>query len=158
MPSSPPRSHRVRERDTLTLQEYFTTDRAPLRGASMRARDQSSGVAGMIRVTRDKAKLRGVDYVMFWVWWLEPPIFSNEKASVCGAYWDPELKSWNSQKRPFGAPAPTPAVQAFYATYRFAVDKGFPAIWIDDPDRRFGYVDVEPWVRNGLIDYLDDHS
>jgi hypothetical protein len=38
MPSSPPRSHRIRERDKLTLQEYFTTGRAPLRGASMRAR------------------------------------------------------------------------------------------------------------------------
>jgi hypothetical protein len=38
MPSSPPRSHRVRERDKPTVQEYFTTDRAPLRGASMRAR------------------------------------------------------------------------------------------------------------------------
>jgi hypothetical protein len=150
MPSSPPRRHRVRERDKLILQGYFTTDRAPLRGASMRARDQSSGVAGMIRVSRDWAKLRD-DHSVEFVVRLEHPIDPNGKARVCWAYWDPYVGSWNGQNQPL--------MQAFEATYKFASDNRFSAIWIRDVD-----VDtVGLWVpsgliENGLIDYLDDHS
>jgi hypothetical protein len=107
----------------------------------------------MIRVARDKAKLGDTSFIRFWVW-LEPSNSSNEKASVCGGYWDPVSGSWNSQKQPI--PDPTPATQAFELIRQFALKKGFSAIWIDDARRLF--VDVGLWVRNGLIDYLDDHS
>jgi hypothetical protein len=39
--------------------------------------------------------------------------------------------------------------QAFGIARRYAEAMGISAIWIDDPDRLF---DVEPWVRQGLID------
>jgi hypothetical protein len=102
----------------------------------------------MIRVTRDRVKLRDVPFIEFRMW-EERPIFPNEKASVCGGHWDPVLRSWNSQKRPI------PAKQAFELTRQFALDKGISDIWIDDPDQK---LDVGLRVQNRLIDYLDDHS
>jgi hypothetical protein len=104
----------------------------------------------MIRVSRDKAKLRGVPFIEFMVR-LERPIDPNGKARVYGAYWDPWVGSWNGQNQPL--------VQAFEATHKFALDKHFSAIWINDLNQ----VTVGLWVpngliENGLIDYLDDHS
>jgi hypothetical protein len=88
--------------------------------------------------------------------WEERPIFAKEKASVCGAYWDPELRCWNSQKQP--SPAPSPVAQAFEATRQFALKERFSAIWIDDPRRLFADGDVKLWVQNGHIALFDDHS
>jgi hypothetical protein len=109
----------------------------------MRTRGLSSRVAGMIRVTRDRAELKNVPFIRFWVW-LEPPNSSNEKASVCGVY------SGGSSQHPS-----LPVAWAFEKAWGFAVEKGISAILIDDPRRLFEF---EPWVRNRLIDYLDDRS
>jgi hypothetical protein len=105
----------------------------------------------MIKVSRDKAKLRGVDYVEFMMR-LEHPSAPNGKARVCWTYVDPLAEGGlNGQNQPL--------MQAFEAAHKFASDNRFPAIWINDLD-----VDtVGLWVpngliENGLIDYLDDHS
>jgi hypothetical protein len=118
----------------------------------MLARDQSSGEAGMIRVTRDKTKLRGDDFVTFWVE-LELPSSPNEMAAVRGActFHDPEQGSVASTQW-------LPVEEAFGQACDFAKKKDFSAIWIDDPDLRFVDGDINLWVQRGLIDYLDDHS
>jgi hypothetical protein len=137
MPSSPPRSHHVRERDKLTLQGYFTTSRAPLRARPCGRGDQGSGVAGMIRVTRDKAKLRDDDFV--WVIVERRNASSEAQATVRGAcaFHDPEQGYVASNLW-------LPIEEAFRQACDVAKKKGLSAIWIDDPDLRF---DFKPWEQ-----------
>ena len=137
MQSSPPRSHRVRERDKLTLQGYFTTGRAPLRARPCGRGDQGSGVAGMVRVTRDRAELGGDLFVSVFV---ERRNASSEaQATVRGfcSYRDPERCCMPST--PW-----LPVEEAFRQACLVAKKKDFPAIWIDDPDLRF---DFKPWQQ-----------
>ena len=101
----------------------------------------------MIRVTHDKAKLRDDDFV--WVIVERHNASSETQATVCGSCTFPVP----GQADRLGPKLPVE--DAFKQAYLFAKEKGFSAIWIDDPDRLF---DVEPWVQKGLIDYLDDHS
>ncbi len=61
MLSSPPRSHRVRKRDKLTLQEYFTTDRAQWPDPLMRAGIQELSVKGETTVHEGIYKLEFKD-------------------------------------------------------------------------------------------------
>jgi hypothetical protein len=104
----------------------------------------------MIKVSRDKAKLRGVDYVEFMMR-LEHPSAPNGKARVCWAYLDPWVGSLNGQNQPL--------MQAFEATHKFASGNGFSAIWINDLDLdTVGLWVPNGLIENGLIDYLDDHS
>jgi hypothetical protein len=144
MLSSPPRSHRIRARDKLTLKGYFTTDRAPLRARPCGRGDQGSEVTGMIKVTRDQAKLRGFPFIRF-------------------------RTSYPSEGQPFGAYSlhyldkrddrlrcsSLPIEQLFTEACLVAKQNGVSAILIDDPDRRFN---VDRWVRQGMIKYLDDRS
>jgi hypothetical protein len=105
----------------------------------------------MIRVTRDEAKLEGDPFVRMLV---ERHNASSEAQSTVRAvcsYRDPEQCCMLST--PW-----LPVEEAFRKACDVAEKKGFSAIWIDDPDLRFGDDDVEPWVRQCLIDYLDDHS
>jgi hypothetical protein len=100
----------------------------------------------MIKVSRDKAKLRDAYYVEFMVR-LERPIDPNGKARVSWGYWDDSgAGSWNGENQPI--------VQAFEAAQKFASDKHFSAIWINDLDLDT----VGLWMPSGPIDYLDDHS
>jgi hypothetical protein len=82
------------------------------------------------------------------------PQFSNEdEAPLVGTYSfrDHELGCGSSQSR---FPGGFPVKQAFDEACREAQSKGFSAILIIDHKQQF---DVEPWVRQGLIDYLGVH-
>src|SRR3954449_402740 len=140
MPSSPPRSHRVRERAKLTLQGYFTTARASLQGASVRARGPSSRGAGMIKVTRDQAELGDVPFIEFMVSVDRHNAPSEDQAIICGIYQfrDPVLGYGASKDLSLRAEA------ALFEAWCFALEKGISAIWIDDHEQQF---DFEPWVR-----------
>jgi hypothetical protein len=102
----------------------------------------------MIRVTRDKAKLRNDDFV--WVIVERHNASSETQATIRGAcaFHDPE-QGYVASNLWF------PVEEAFRQACDVAKKKGFSAIWIDDPDLRF---DVKLWVQRDLIDYLDDHS
>ena len=106
----------------------------------------------MIRVTRDKAKLRGVDFVTFNVWEYCPNFPNKDKASFCGYYVLPDAVVMEAGQNPW-----LPVEQAFEAARRVALEKNISAILIDDPKQK---LDVGSWVQvqNRLIDYLDDHS
>jgi hypothetical protein len=121
----------------------------------MRARGpRQRGLAGMIRVrvTRDEAKLRGVDFVTFNVCEYCPNFPNKDKASFCGYYVLPGAVVMEAGQDPW-----LPVEQAFEATRLVALKKDILAILINDPEQK---LDVGPWkqVQNRLIDDLDDHS
>jgi hypothetical protein len=103
---------------------------------------------GMIRVTRDRAKLGDTPFIEFMVFEDRLRFSNADEAPLCGTYAfrDHVLGRGSSQSR---FPGGFPVKQAFIEACRDAQSKGFSAILIDDPDQRF---DVEPWVRQGLID------
>jgi len=116
----------------------------------MPARDQGSGVEGMIRVSRDKDELWDVPFIAFNVWMYRP---IEDEATVCGYQVSHEREAGIdcfSQRSPIWIPV----AQAFEQTLRYAEEKGVSAIWINDPDQRF---DVEPWVQKGLITRFNGH-
>jgi hypothetical protein len=121
----------------------------------MRARDQSSGVAGVIKVSRDQAKLGNASCIEFMVVEDFPNFPNKDEATLCGiyAFRDHVLDHYGSSQSRF--PGGRPIKEAFDDACRDAEEKGFSAIWITDLYQQF---DVEPWVRQGLIDDLDDHS
>jgi hypothetical protein len=108
----------------------------------------------MIRVTRDRAKLGDTPFISFMVYEDRPNFPNAAEATLCGTYSfrDPVLGCGSSQ---FRFPGGFPVKHAFVEACCVAVDKGFSAILIIDHKQQF---DVEPWVRQGLIDYFDDHS
>jgi hypothetical protein len=99
--------------------------------------DQGSGVAGMIKVTRDKAELGGDRHV--WVLVERRNASSEAQATVRGAwaFSDPEQGCVASNLW-------LPVEEAFKQACDIAEKKDFPAIWIDDPDLRF---DFKPWEQ-----------
>jgi hypothetical protein len=99
----------------------------------------------MIRVTRDKGELWDVSFIGFNVWMYRP---IEDEATVCGYHMSHEREAGIdcfSQRSPLWIPV----AQAFENVCHDAKAQGISAIWINDPYRLF---DVEPWVRQGLID------
>jgi hypothetical protein len=99
----------------------------------------------MIRVTRDKGELWDVSFIGFNVWMYRP---IEDEATVCGYQMSHEREAGIdcfSQRSPLWIPV----AQAFENVCHDAKAQGISAIWINDPYRLF---DVEPWVRQGLID------
>jgi hypothetical protein len=99
----------------------------------------------MIRVTRDKDELGDVPFIGFNVWMYRP---IEDEATVCGYQMSHEREAGIdcfSQRSPLWIPV----AQAFENVCHDAKAQGISAIWINDPYRLF---DVEPWVRQGLID------
>jgi hypothetical protein len=96
----------------------------------MLARDPSSGVTGMIRVSLEQAKLEDASYLTFTVWMYRP----NESAPiVCGFHTFPKretgiLRNWGA------TPFHVPVMQAFENARRFAEERDISAIWISDRD------------------------
>jgi hypothetical protein len=108
----------------------------------------------MIRVSRDRAKLRNASCIEFMVFEDFPNFPNKDEATLWGIYSfrDPALGCGSSQSR---FPGGRPIKEAFDDACRDAEEKGFSAIWITDLYQQF---DVKPWVRQGLIDDLDGHS
>jgi len=109
----------------------------------------------MIKVSRDKAKLGGDPCIEFMVFEDRPKLPNEDEAPLFGmyAFRDHGLDEYGSSQSRF--PGGRPIKDAFDDACRDAEEKGFSAIWITDLYQQF---DVKPWVRQGLIDDLDDHS
>ena len=83
----------------------------------------------MLRITRDKAELRGAPFVTF-------RVYRSNMDSVC-AYHDIVYHLTGNRIRVRHTPFGIPVAQAFEETCRFAKLKRISAIWVDDPDRLF---------------------
>jgi hypothetical protein len=107
----------------------------------------------MIRVTRDGTKLGSNLFIRFWVSY---PSEGKPLGAYSGPYslYDPEKRSDGIKISPL--PIEQVFEEARWFAKSFAKSNDIPVILIiDDPKQQF---DVEPWVRQGLINYFDDHS